>query len=421
MKNTFLDLSKMDALTGALNRREMELQFADLLDVSQEDLYLIILDIDNFKQVNDTLGHSFGDIVLKDVVKKLNESVSDKDLVGRFGGDEFVLVVRTKDIDSLVKQIHHNLTFKVLCDIGEYFVNTSIGVVKCFKYGTTYRHFLAQADYAMYYCKEHGKSTYYIYDDALNSIRIKEIKVVKSFKNDSVILGNDMYLRPIQCDFKEEFNEYVLYYSSSLFVIEDASSKIVDILDKRNLLHVLAMEKTRKVFELAKYMKENKIDKKVLTFISENKEMYNYYLGFLTTLLQNNNIDPSMIKLALRIPKDERYRNQFCEFISHIKSLGFNVGVFALFGYDIPYRYLLNKDIDFFVLADELIQNFSSSGGIYDMFIGHLTEIMKCMNKYCYTHGLLTTDKKYFEGRGIDIYNITGSPIKVNEYLKGKR
>lgn len=417
MKGDFIDLSKRDALTGALNRREMEIQFADLLEVSQDNLYMIILDVDNFKQINDILGHGFGDVVLTNIVTRIRETIGEKDLVGRFGGDEFMIVVRTTDIMPFVKKLHLNLSFSANCDNGECFVNTSIGVVECFKYASTYRQFLAQADYAMYHCKENGKSTYCVYDDKLNELRNNEIKVVKSFKKDNYLLGQDMYLRPVHHNFAKEIDEYVLFYSSNLFPIEDAKSKIIDILDKRNLLHTVAMARTRKAFEICKYFEENNMNKKILTCVSEKKEMYNYYIGFLSGLLDEFDVDPSNIKLAFRVPSEDKFRSEFFEFLKKVKNLGFYVGVFTLFEYDIPCRYFLNGDIDFVILSKEIIRLFKA-GGKWKVFVTHLSEILKYMNKSCYLNDVEKDEEEYFTDLNLDLFNVLGKIEKANDYTK---
>ena len=94
--DSLVDLSSRDALTGLANRRSFELALAREIDrVARvgEPALLLVLDIDHFKQVNDTHGHASGDLVLKAVAKALLECVRPMDMVARVGGEEFAIVM----------------------------------------------------------------------------------------------------------------------------------------------------------------------------------------------------------------------------------------------------------------------------------------------------------------------------------------
>ncbi|WP_412745462.1 GGDEF domain-containing protein [Krasilnikovia sp. MM14-A1004] len=91
------ELSRMDALTGILNRHGFEQQFAATLGRAHSDLSLLILDLDRFKEVNDRHGHAAGDALLTWVAGTLREHVEPSDVVGRLGGDEFVVLLACAD------------------------------------------------------------------------------------------------------------------------------------------------------------------------------------------------------------------------------------------------------------------------------------------------------------------------------------
>ena len=125
---------------------------------------LYVVDLDHFKEVNDLLGHQFGDKVLVEFAKGLRKIFRPNDCIGRFGGDEFVIIV-----DSLpnmevvirkaeqIKQIAFNLTV----DGAGKFVTASIGIAIAPQNGRNYDDLFASADKALYHVKRNGKNGYH--------------------------------------------------------------------------------------------------------------------------------------------------------------------------------------------------------------------------------------------------------------------
>ncbi len=97
-RNTQLELEALtDPMTGAANRRALELTLAEMLETPENSFAVLLCDLDGFKQVNDSLGHGAGDDVIAEVGRRLQEVSRDGDLVARLGGDEFVVVARDMD------------------------------------------------------------------------------------------------------------------------------------------------------------------------------------------------------------------------------------------------------------------------------------------------------------------------------------
>ncbi len=98
-----IDRSNQDALTGLYNRSAIEPileRMEQRYQNTAENYILLMLDIDDFKQINDTFGHSIGDAVLQSVAEKLSASVRERDYVARYGGDEFLIVITTERMDD---------------------------------------------------------------------------------------------------------------------------------------------------------------------------------------------------------------------------------------------------------------------------------------------------------------------------------
>ncbi|MDE1994117.1 MAG: EAL domain-containing protein [Rhizobiaceae bacterium] len=175
-------LAEHDALTRLLNRSSLEQRLPDILagaDLSSRKLAIGFLDLDNFKQINDTLGHAAGDELLRQTAARLTASMGGNDIVARIGGDEFILVLHEDDegfeakfgrIRSLVS---HPLTIEGM----DLQVNCSIGVA-CFPtHGRLAPELFKAADLAMYRAKETGRNSLQIFSpDIADNARRKFLR-----------------------------------------------------------------------------------------------------------------------------------------------------------------------------------------------------------------------------------------------------
>lgn len=154
--------STTDELTGLMNRRAFDIIAEDVFTnkVKHGDqISLVLFDIDNFKTVNDTFGHSFGDNVLREVGICLKENCRATEPIARFGGEEFVSILIDADsagaatfADRIHKVLNETLKFEIP-------ITVSIGVATCFGHsGTLYKDLLNLADKAMYEAKDMGKN-----------------------------------------------------------------------------------------------------------------------------------------------------------------------------------------------------------------------------------------------------------------------
>ena len=134
---------------------------------------LMILDLDNFKNINDTMGHLSGDILLKKVAAELQKCIRQYDTVGRLGGDEFVIIINDantiQDIITFVDKIQ--AVFQEPFDVlgQKTYVTTSIGVAVYPLHGSTIETLMKKADMAMYVAKKDGRNTFRFFSDSMNA------------------------------------------------------------------------------------------------------------------------------------------------------------------------------------------------------------------------------------------------------------
>lgn len=162
-----LEQSQRDSLTGLYNKGVTEKSIIGILrapESADKTHALLILDIDDFKNVNTTYGHAFGDTVIHEFAAELKSSFREIDIVGRIGGDEFaVLVVNCSSIAMLKKKLERLCARIAHKDFGqEAKVACSIGVALYPTHGTTYTELYEKADHALYHTKQQGKNNFSI-------------------------------------------------------------------------------------------------------------------------------------------------------------------------------------------------------------------------------------------------------------------
>ena len=159
------DKSMTDLLTGLLNKIAFETKTKTFLAKREEGdvCGLVILDFDNFKHVNDNYGHQIGDEVLKSFARILNEYFRSKDIIGRVGGDEFMVFLTNdiprESIDARCENIQHTLRTLKIGDAGPFSCSIGIAVDRA---GSDFQTLYNTADTALYHAKENGKACHHI-------------------------------------------------------------------------------------------------------------------------------------------------------------------------------------------------------------------------------------------------------------------
>lgn len=163
-KNTLLKLAQKDGLTGVYNISAFKTQATEKLNGEKKDSFgaLLVMDVDNFKEINDEFGHYTGDKVLKKTAKILSEEFSDEDIVGRLGGDEFIVYVSgrsgRKELESLCGELCDKIHGIAISSCTRT-ITVSVGAAAASP-GIQYYDLYQKADRALYDAKKHGKDRY---------------------------------------------------------------------------------------------------------------------------------------------------------------------------------------------------------------------------------------------------------------------
>lgn len=156
-----------DHLTGLPNRQMFHEELRRAMDDAERDrrsLALIYLDLDLFKEVNDSLGHDMGDELLKEVARRLRDSVRDGDLVARLGGDEFTLILEqgedVEHIEGICRRVIETVSEPYVIGHNVVSISASLGVTRYPRDGRNVTELLKNADLAMYSAKDAGRNQY---------------------------------------------------------------------------------------------------------------------------------------------------------------------------------------------------------------------------------------------------------------------
>jgi len=187
-------LVNYDALTGLPNRLQLEerVKFAiSLAKRSSSTLALMFLDLDNFKDINDTLGHSFGDILLIELAKRLQLTLREEDTVSRLGGDEFILLL--PDIDAhgaaqVAEKLLRNISRPYQSDHTELNMTASIGIALYPDDGQDLETLSKRADSAMYRVKQEGRHGFHFFTAEMQARSSRNLQLVNALRH-AVELG----------------------------------------------------------------------------------------------------------------------------------------------------------------------------------------------------------------------------------------
>ncbi|MBC7958908.1 MAG: EAL domain-containing protein [Vallitaleaceae bacterium] len=199
-------LAYYDVLTGLSNRQKLLMDFERILDSEQPSVKngaILYLDLDNFKTINDTMGHTAGDYVLIEISKRLLQTIEVENSISRIGGDEFIVLlpnvtseVSITDVASSILEIFKD---PVVVEHKNFVLTASIGIALFPLNGVTVEDLLKKADTAMYAAKENGKNRFHFFDEKMQMQIFEKLNMEKAIR---LALENnefEVYYQPQYC------------------------------------------------------------------------------------------------------------------------------------------------------------------------------------------------------------------------------
>lgn len=169
-------IAQTDSLTGFRNKTSGVFRIQTKLSEEKDGTFLIaVIDLDKFKDANDLFGHSFGDLILKNVADRIRDYFAHETIGCRTGGDEFLFFRRCDDADhamSLLTELRKNIIHTVSYQGAQFDVNASIGFTMYPFHGTDFDDLYNKADMAMYYAKNNKIDAPVMFEEPMDNIRI---------------------------------------------------------------------------------------------------------------------------------------------------------------------------------------------------------------------------------------------------------
>lgn len=206
-----------DSLTGLPNRalftERLQQAVAHKKRHPEHHFAVLFLDLDRFKNINDTLGHSAGDEFLLDVAKRVSDCTRENDMVARLGGDEFVVLLDTMtsvdDAKDVAKRMIKSLAEPFLLNGQEHYSGASVGIALCQGEHDSVERLLRDADAAMYQAKTQGRGRYVLFDEYMHQSLVDSVKRETALRH-----------AKIEEDFDIEYQDIIELTTNQLLGIE---------------------------------------------------------------------------------------------------------------------------------------------------------------------------------------------------------
>lgn len=297
---------------------------------------LFFMDLDNFKYVNDSLGHESGDQLLIQTAGRLKEIFRSSDMVTRLGGDEFTVLIEntksedTTDITLLAEKLLARLAKSPVAINGRSFsVNTSIGIARFPEDGQDSDTLLRNADTAMYAAKRSGKNRYAFFSEDMNSDLQQHIEMEialkeATFSKDQIVLH---YQPIVDLSTRKIVGAEALarWHHPEKGLIPP--SEFIKIAEKSDLISTLSNNLLHSAFKQAKKWQASPNSPYLSVNISVKQFTKDGFIGHLEGLIESFGVDPSKILLEFTENVMLDSSNETFDKFEKLKNLGFKIGI----------------------------------------------------------------------------------------------
>ncbi len=330
-KERFDHLAHIDVLTGLPNRLSLN-EFLTSKSLKSAPFTLFFIDLDGFKEINDSYGHRFGDELLIRVTKILKEVFPSESYIVRTGGDEFAIILESTQenstIDSFMTQLHDFFNAPILINTIDVYITASIGIAIYPKDADNTEELLQKADAAMYRAKNMGRNTYSYYNLGLTQEVLERTTLASNLKkaiaNHELLLHYQPQIDPNSG--KMTGVEALLRWPTPEGMIPP--SVFIPLAEERGLIVELGSFVLEEGFIMAKkWSQEGRLNGRIAINVSAKQLLHPHFLVHLEELLQKTKCDPAWIEIEITESSILEYPEKVIALLGMIKEKGFKISI----------------------------------------------------------------------------------------------
>lgn len=320
-------LAQYDYLTNLPNRFCFMEKLKEEMQLGKP-LAIVMLDIDNFKKINDTLGHSYGDMLLKDIADRLTGLQYDTMFTCRFGGDEFLIMIsddiERSNIEKYIIEIQDMFKQPFIIGRREHFIGFSMGIARFPEDSDNLHQLIMNADTAMYQVKHNGKNTYQFYNESMQE-NLKERAAVEAILR-YALKENSFYLvyQPIVNVMSGDIKGF-----EALLRLKDHKippNVFIPIAEESDLILAIGRRVTEEaIAQIARWHNKGFPPKSISINFSSKQIKDCDYIEFLKSTLEKYSVDAKylIIEITESVMLDEN--NNTIEFLHELRKLGLSI------------------------------------------------------------------------------------------------
>ncbi len=329
-------LAFYDTLTQLPNRHHFYDYLARTLSrnkITRESFALFFIDLDEFKTINDTLGHDFGDALLKKVGSRLRDCTRVDDFVARISGDEFIVILKGSLNESQIAEIANNIVKAIAQPYtfsgSQTFISCSLGISLYPHDGETSNTLIKYSDLAMYAAKESGKNSFRFYNNELYEKKAKKFILATALK--TAITKNELYLvyQP-QVSTKNgtiSSIEVLLRWNSPKFGPVPVE-KFISVAEETNQIVELEDFVLRTALTQVKFWNEQVREKfRIAVNISALHFKHKKFVDQIKSILTITNFDPRYLELELTESALMHDTQEGIDKLAYLKSFGIKISI----------------------------------------------------------------------------------------------
>ncbi|NDV91503.1 EAL domain-containing protein [Alteromonas sp. 345S023] len=328
-------LATHDELTGLPNRSVLLERLVLMIGNAKRDAQLcavLFIDLDEFKPVNDNLGHKVGDLLLKQVTKRLNKCIRDTDLLARLGGDEFVALVSASyvdEVDDIAQRIIENVMQEFRVASHRISVSASIGIAIYPNDGVTSDILLQRADEAMYHAKSLGRAQYQYYTKRMKDNAQARVDIEQKLRQ---ALAEDHFSLVYQPQYEIATNsvvgvEALLRVTGDDGEILDAS-QFIDVAEKGDLIESTGWQTLELVAEdIKKALNQGIQLPRIAINLSGKQLLATSFNQQFNALLKRTNLSAEMFKFEISERDIQAGEKHIFHRLHNLKSMGCTISV----------------------------------------------------------------------------------------------